>query len=100
LDDEIDNPTGKYFSRSPIHFADRVTTPTLSVCGALDKNTPAVQALEFHHALQLRGVQSVLATYPLEGHGVRTMPASFDYVTRLVTWFVSHMPAHGAARRL
>jgi dipeptidyl aminopeptidase/acylaminoacyl peptidase len=93
LDDDIDNPTGKYFSRSPIHFSERVTTPTLSVCGALDKNTPAVQALEFHHALQLRGVQSVLATYPLEGHGVRTMPASFDYVTRLVTWFTSHMPA-------
>jgi dipeptidyl aminopeptidase/acylaminoacyl peptidase len=91
LDDDIDNPTGKYFSRSPIHFVNRVKTPTLSVCGALDKNTPAVQALEFHHALQLQGVQSILLTYPLEGHGVRTMPASFDYIARLVTWFDAHM---------
>ena len=93
LNDNIDNPMGKYFSRSPIHFADRVTTPTLSICGALDKNTPAVQALEFHHALQLNGVKSVLVTYPLEGHGVRTMPASFDYLTRLIDWFTLHMPA-------
>jgi dipeptidyl aminopeptidase/acylaminoacyl peptidase len=92
LNDDIDNPTGKYFSRSPVHFANRVTTPTLSVCGALDKNTPPGQALEFHHALQLNGVTSVLATYPLEGHGVRTMPASFDYLTRLITWFSRHMP--------
>jgi len=29
----------------------------------------------------------------LEGHGVRTMPASFDYLTRLVTWFNLHMPS-------
>jgi hypothetical protein len=29
----------------------------------------------------------------LEGHGVRTMPASFDYIARLVTWFDAHMTA-------
>ena len=93
LNDDIDNPSGKYFSRSPIHFAHRVSTPTLSICGALDKNTPAVQALEFHHALQLHRAHSVLATYPLEGHGVRTMPASFDFLTRLAMWFNLHMPS-------
>jgi dipeptidyl aminopeptidase/acylaminoacyl peptidase len=93
LDDNIDNPTGKYFTRSPIHFADRVKTPTLNICGALDKNTPAVQAVEFHHALLLNGVESVLVTYPEEGHGVRRMPATFDYMARVVDWFKTHMPA-------
>jgi dipeptidyl aminopeptidase/acylaminoacyl peptidase len=93
LDDDIDNPTGRYFTRSPIHFARQVTTPTLQICGALDKNTPAVQALEFHHALLENGVKSVLATYPQEGHGVRQMPAVFDYLARLLGWFEEHMPA-------
>jgi dipeptidyl aminopeptidase/acylaminoacyl peptidase len=93
LSDSIDNPTGKYFTRSPIHYADRVKTPTLHICGALDKNTPPGQALEFHHALTLNGVRSVLATYPEEGHGVRKMPASLDYAARVAGWFQEHMPA-------
>jgi dipeptidyl aminopeptidase/acylaminoacyl peptidase len=93
LEDKIDNPTGKYFTRSPIHFASRVKTPTLNVCGALDHITPAGQALEFHRALLLAGVESVLVTYPHEGHGVRNMPATFDYTARLIDWFQTHMPA-------
>ncbi len=97
LADKIDNPTGKYFTRSPIHFAHQVKTPTLNICGALDKNTPAVQAEEFHHALLLNGVQSVLVKYPEEGHGVRKMPAQFDCIARIVGWFETHMPAKPAA---
>ncbi|MFB8344616.1 S9 family peptidase [Brucella cytisi] len=93
LDDNINNPDGKYFSRSPIHFADRVKTPTLSICGGLDRITPAGQALEFHRALLAAGVESVLATYPLDGHGIRTMPAVFDYTARVLDWFMKHMPA-------
>ena len=103
LNDRMDNPTGKYVTRSPIYYADRVKTPTLNICGALDKITPPGQALEFHRALQMAGVESVLLTYPQEGHGVRLMPAAFDYTARLLTWFSEHMPAGrgltaGAAR--
>jgi pimeloyl-ACP methyl ester carboxylesterase len=87
------NPTGKYVTRSPIFFADRVRSPTLNICGALDRNTPAGQALEFHSALRMVGVESVLVTYPHEGHGVRNMPAVFDYTARLLDWFCRHMPA-------
>lgn len=93
LRDDIDNPTGGYFSRSPIHFARKVTTPTLNICGALDKTTPPGQALEFHHALLMNGCTSQLVTYPQEGHGVRSMPAVFDFVARTVGWFEAHMPA-------
>ncbi len=93
LADKLSNPTGRYFTRSPIHHADKVKTPALHICGALDKNTPAGQALEFHHALLAQGVESVLATYPEEGHGIRKMPASFDYLARVIGWFRVHMPA-------
>jgi dipeptidyl aminopeptidase/acylaminoacyl peptidase len=93
LNDRMNNPTGKYVTRSPIFFADRVRTPTLNICGALDRITPAGQALEFHSALRMAGAESVLVTYPHEGHGVRTMPALFDFTARLLEWFDRYMPA-------
>lgn len=36
---------------------------------------------------ETRGVESVLVTYPEEGHGVRKMPASMDHAARVVGWF-------------
>ena len=88
-----DRPDGLYFSRSPVTCADRVKTPTLIICGELDRSTPPGQAREFHHALQLAGATSVLLTYPGEGHGVRRFPAVIDFTSRLVDWFQHHMPA-------
>jgi len=96
LDDRVSNPKGKYHARSPVHHAHRVKTPTLNVCGALDRITPPGQALEFHRAVQAAGVESVLVTYPQEGHGVRNMPTIFDYTARMMAWFSKHMPAERA----
>ena len=90
---DIDAPSSQHFSRSPIHHAAKVRTPTLNVCGALDKTTPPGQALEFHRALLKHGIVSRLVTYPQEGHGIRKMPAVFDYLARLVDWFDQYMPA-------
>jgi dipeptidyl aminopeptidase/acylaminoacyl peptidase len=90
LDDDLRQPGGRYHSRSPVYFADRVTTPVLNVAGALDRNTPPGQALEFHHALLEHGKRSVLVIYPKEGHGVRGYPALVDYSARVVGWFEQH----------
>jgi dipeptidyl aminopeptidase/acylaminoacyl peptidase len=89
---DISNPLSQHFTRSPIHHAAKVRTPTLNICGALDKTTPPGQALEFHHALLKQGTVSRLLTYPQEGHGIRKMPAAFDYIARLVDWFDKYMP--------
>ena len=71
-------------------FANRVTTPVLQLAGALDKNTPPTQALEFHRSLLEVGVPSVLVTYPNAGHGVRRFPELIDATTRYVGWFIEH----------
>jgi dipeptidyl aminopeptidase/acylaminoacyl peptidase len=84
--------TGRYLDRSPLFFADQVRTPTLQTAGALDRCTPAGQAVEFHTALLECGVESALAIYPGEGHGVRRFPAVIDQCTRLLGWFERHMP--------
>jgi dipeptidyl aminopeptidase/acylaminoacyl peptidase len=91
LDDRFDNPGGKYFTRSPVMFAHRVKTPTLNMCGALDRCTPPEEAMQFHQALLGNGVESVLLTYPEEGHGVQKWPAAMDYAARVVDWFETHM---------
>lgn len=85
-------PDSHFFSRSPVMYADRVRTPTMTICGALDTSTPPSQGVEFHHALSAAGVRSALLTYPGEGHGVKKYPAVLDFVSRILIWFDEHMP--------
>ena len=95
-----------YRDRSPVFFADRVTTPTLLTAGTEDRCTPPGQAMEFYRALHARDVPVEVAIYPGEGHGVRKFPASLDLVARTTAWFERFMPArpvdgpHGLARRV
>jgi dipeptidyl aminopeptidase/acylaminoacyl peptidase len=83
----------QYRERSPVFFADRVTTPTLLTAGTEDRCTPAGQAMEFYRALHARGVPVEVAIYPGEGHGVRKFPAYLDLTTRTTAWFERFMPA-------
>ena len=91
--DDLSNPRGRYFERSPVFHAGRATTPTLNICGALDRCTPAEEAVQFHNALLQNGTRSVLVTYPQEGHGIRKLPAMLDCATRVTEWFLDHIPA-------
>ena len=88
-----DDRRSEYLARSPVAHADRVKTPTLIVTGELDRSTPPSQGVEFHHALKRSGAESVLLTYPGEGHGVRQFPAVIDFIARVYGWFQQHMPA-------
>lgn len=92
LEGKTNEPGSQYFTRSPVHYAHRVRTPTLVVSGMCDRITPYGQAIEFHRALQIAGVQSALVTYPGEGHGISSMPAIFDYTARILLWFEEFMP--------
>jgi dipeptidyl aminopeptidase/acylaminoacyl peptidase len=91
--DQWNNSHGAYFARSPIMHAHKAKTPTLNIAGALDRCTPAEEAVQFHNALLEHGVKSILVIYPEEGHGIRKWPAVIDYTARVVNWFCEHMPA-------
>ena len=79
---------------SPVRYADRVRTPTLTVVGALDRCTPPSQGEQFHRALLRHGrVESVLVAYPNVAHGPRRRPESIDSAARMLGWFSQHMPA-------
>lgn len=83
-------PGGQYFERSPTFHATGATTPTLIMAGALDRNTPPTQALEFHRALLEAGCPSALCTYPRDGHSLRGYPAYLDSAVRTMIWLEDH----------
>jgi dipeptidyl aminopeptidase/acylaminoacyl peptidase len=87
-----------YRDRSPVFLAERNRTPTLLTAGVRDRATPIGQATEFYRALREHDVPADLVVYPLEGHGVRTIPGIFDLVTRTVGWFERFMPPGPTAR--
>lgn len=95
LDDHYKNPQGKYLQRSPVIHAHQVTTPTLNICGALDRCTPAAEAIQFHNALLENQVPSVLVNYPQEGHGIRGIPERIDYSARILGWIKKYIPLSG-----
>jgi dipeptidyl aminopeptidase/acylaminoacyl peptidase len=87
------DPGGKHFERSPVFFAHKSRTPTLLTAGAQDKCTPPGQAVEFHQALAANHVETQLALYPREGHGVRFLPAEIDLATRSADFITRHIAA-------
>lgn len=93
-------PGGLYFERSPAMFTCNTRTPTLTLAGALDKNTPPAQAREFHQSLVASGCASELLIYPLGGHSLRGYPAYVDSTARVLGWFLQHMPprSRGASK--
>ena len=93
LQDHYTNPAGRYYSRSPILHAHRSETPTLLVCGSLDRCTPPEEAFQFHNALVENGVETAVLNYPQEGHGIRGMLAAIDFAARATAWFERHLSA-------
>jgi dipeptidyl aminopeptidase/acylaminoacyl peptidase len=93
LGSQVNDFGGHHLTRSPVFLADRVSTPSLHITGALDRCTPPGQALEFHRALREAGKHSELVTYPLEAHGVRQFPAVIDFTARVIDFLAAHCPA-------
>lgn len=91
LGDSYRDTSGKYYTRSPVLYASKARTPTLTICGALDRCTPPEEGRQWHQALRGEGVSSVLVEYPFEGHGIRKMPAIIDCAARIVEWIDVHL---------
>jgi dipeptidyl aminopeptidase/acylaminoacyl peptidase len=60
-----------YRARSPIHFADRISTPMLVLQGEDDRIVPPSQAELIVAALRERGVPHAYLLFEGEGHGFR-----------------------------
>ncbi|HEU5097877.1 MAG TPA: S9 family peptidase [Roseiflexaceae bacterium] len=83
---------GRYDRFSPIHYVDRVQTPTLIVHGTDDIIVPVSQSYEFFRALKDHGVPTELVVYPREPHGFRERLHNLDRFRRYLEWFQRYLP--------
>lgn len=82
---------GVYDSFTPMHFVEKVTTPTLILHGEKDEDVPVSQGYELFRALKDRGVETEMVVYPREPHGVGETPHVKDLITRVCDWFERHL---------
>jgi dipeptidyl aminopeptidase/acylaminoacyl peptidase len=91
-----------YRERSPIHFADRISTPMLVLQGADDRVVPPAQAELIVEALAARSVPHAYVLYEGEGHGFRKAENIIDSLEAELSFYgqvLGFEPA-GPLRRL
>ncbi|MDQ1525222.1 MAG: hypothetical protein QOE47_3146 [Pyrinomonadaceae bacterium] len=76
---------------SPLRYVRSADTPTLFIHGELDNDVHITQAEEMYMALRRRGVETVLARYPREGHGFREPRHREDALERTIDWFDKYL---------
>ena len=59
---------GRYWSHSPLKYADKVRTPTLFVASENDYRCPTSEAIQMYSALKLHGVEARLCIFKDECH--------------------------------
>jgi dipeptidyl aminopeptidase/acylaminoacyl peptidase len=67
---------------------EKVTTPTLFLCGALDMNVPLLNSEQLYQALRRVGrVETELVVYPTEWHSIDTPSVQKDRLERYLAWY-------------
>ncbi len=72
---------------SPFNQVEKITTPTLVMCGALDWNVPVQNSEQLYQALKRLGRTTQLVVYPGEHHGIRTPSFQKDRFQRFLDWY-------------
>jgi dipeptidyl aminopeptidase/acylaminoacyl peptidase len=77
-----------YFDISyPFFKADRIKTPTLFMCGALDFNVPLINSEQMYQALRSLNVPTQLVIYPGQYHGLDKPSYIEDRLDRMIEWY-------------
>lgn len=81
----------EYALRSPLHYVDKVTTPTMVMTGEADLRTPMGQSEEYYRALKMLKKDTLLVRMPEEYHGWRRPSHRLLQQLYLIAWFEKHM---------
>ncbi|HOC17747.1 MAG TPA: S9 family peptidase [Vicinamibacterales bacterium] len=75
----------------PFFHMDRITTPTLFLCGLLDFNVPIVGVEQMYQGLKSLGVDTQLVVYPGQHHGIVTPSYARDRLERWLAWWNKYL---------
>ncbi|MCG8456750.1 MAG: S9 family peptidase, partial [Holophagales bacterium] len=84
---------GEYLRRSPLRYADRITTPLLLIHSEQDYRTPLEQSLQLYTALRMQEKTARLVIFPEESHGLSRTGRPSHRIARLehiLEWFATH----------
>jgi dipeptidyl aminopeptidase/acylaminoacyl peptidase len=71
----------------PFLHADRITTPTLFMCGQEDWNVPLINSEQMYQALKSLGRDTRLVIYPGAHHGIDAPSHTRDLMERILNWY-------------
>jgi dipeptidyl aminopeptidase/acylaminoacyl peptidase len=80
-----------YERLSPFNDLEKVTTPTLILCGERDWNVPVINSEQLYIGLKKLGVDTELVVYPGEFHGISTPSYRRDLYQRHLDWFDKYL---------
>jgi dipeptidyl aminopeptidase/acylaminoacyl peptidase len=75
----------------PFLEADRITTPTLFLCGSQDFSVPALHSEQLYQALRSLGRDTELVVYPGQSHSFVRPSFIRDRLDRSVDWYRQHL---------
>ena len=75
----------------PFLHADRITTPTLFLCGDQDWNVPLVNSEQMYQALKSLGRETQLVVYPGESHPLDKPSHRRDRMERYLAWYGKYL---------
>lgn len=90
------NPAAWMRVSYPFFHADRIVTPTLFLCGALDFNVPLLNSEQMYQALKSLGRDTELVIYPGEYHDISKPSHQRDRLQRYLDWYGRYLKEPGA----
>ncbi|HEX7183837.1 MAG TPA: S9 family peptidase [Thermoanaerobaculia bacterium] len=76
---------------SPFFQVDKVTTPTLVLCGAQDVNVPCLNSEQLFQALRRLGRETELVIYPDQSHSIQKPTYVKDRFDRYLAWYDKYL---------
>jgi dipeptidyl aminopeptidase/acylaminoacyl peptidase len=75
----------------PFLHAERITTPTLFLCGERDFNVPLLNSEQMYQALRSLGVDTQLVIYPGQFHALTKPSYERDRIERYLAWYGKYL---------
>ena len=75
----------------PFLHADRITTPTLFLCGDKDFNVPLLNSEQMYQALRSLRVETELVIYPGQHHAITKPSYRRDRLERYLAWYGKYL---------
>lgn len=82
---------------SPFWSVEKITTPTLWICGEKDWNVPVINSEQMYQAMKRLGRETQLVVYPGEFHGIRRPSYQKDRYERYLAWYEKYVKGSGTA---